>query len=481
MEMLTKILWRIFLLTILIFFCIQSVHADIELPPESYKKITKNGEFVFVMLSPGIENCEGYIQSGLYKNNGSKIPLWTVGWNAGDIEISSDGNHLIRKGFWASSYGDEAVSFFTNGKLLKSYTIDDLVHFPCLMPHTASHFMWCLYEGFSDSNLTHSICTLHGEYYVFDVKTGKIISSCWIYLWIFILSLIILFGTRLLISKYVYLFFIGCIGLIVFYFVGFFQALVVIIGLWVAGIFIAKFFDPSFPWSIKYLTKINNISKTSKAIVFLCLIIVASATLYAIKYKFFRGGTIDVTPSESLNCLGTKKLASEKEIVTNNKNGFQGQQKEGDISNRFQLNPDGTITNLLTGETLDRFVNNADGTVTDLLTNLMWLQQPNQEPVVYKEAVEFCWYLAHHGYNDWRLPTIEELKGITDQKQQNPALPQNHPFSGIKTYALYWSTSEHKFGPEYVYGMSLWYGKITYIKKTNEGFIWPVRNTQLQN
>ena len=316
MKMPIKILWRIFLLTLLIFSCNQSVRADSVAPPRPYKKISKNGEFAFVMLVPStqicgflngyIQNCGGYTQSGLYRNNGDETPFWTIGWYAYDIEISSDGQHLIRKGPWAGSYDDEAISFFKNGKILKSYTINDLVHFPWLMPHSVSHFMWRSYEGFKDSSQTYIIHTLHGEHYIFDVKTGKVIFSCWIYLWILILFLPVLFSIRLLVSKNVYLFCIACIGITVLLFVSFFSALVVFIGLWATGRFISTLSDPSFQWSIKYLTKVNSIPKTSKTILFFCVIVAAAGILGAIHYKFFQSSSIDSIPSESLNCAKTK-------------------------------------------------------------------------------------------------------------------------------------------------------------------------------
>jgi hypothetical protein len=145
------------------------------------------------------------------------------------------------------------------------------------------------------------------------------------------------------------------------------------------------------------------------------------------------------------------------------------------VKRRYKKNKDGTITDNLNGKTTTRFVNNKDGTVTDLLTSLMWMQRPKQVALNYEEAVEYCRNLKHKGMSGWRLPTISELKRISDKKHQNPALPPNNPFTGILTHLGYWSKSKHKFGPSYVYQMNLWYGRASQLKKVENAIVWPVR------
>lgn len=127
----------------------------------------------------------------------------------------------------------------------------------------------------------------------------------------------------------------------------------------------------------------------------------------------------------------------------------------------------------------NRFVDNQDGTITDLRTNLMWMKTPNEAAKTYKDAVDYCRNLKHNGLTGWRLPTIAELKKIVDKKQRNPALPKNHPFSGIITHIMYWSKTDHKFSPEFVYSMNFWHGKVTYLKKIYKAMTWPVRDIQL--
>ncbi len=145
------------------------------------------------------------------------------------------------------------------------------------------------------------------------------------------------------------------------------------------------------------------------------------------------------------------------------------------VKDRYKYNDDGTLTDLITGKTKNRFVDNGDGTVTDMVTSLMWLKQPKQIALDWDKAVTYCRNLDYKGYTGWRLPTITELRDIRDKKQQNPALPIGHPFTGVLTHIGYWSKSKHKFGPKYVYQMNLWYGKIGYQKKDGIAIVWPVR------
>jgi len=123
----------------------------------------------------------------------------------------------------------------------------------------------------------------------------------------------------------------------------------------------------------------------------------------------------------------------------------------------------------------DRFVDHGNGTVTDKSTLLMWTKAPKTMPDTYENAVNYCRNLNIGGICCWRLPTIEEWKMIVDKTQQNPALPQGHPFGAIHTSIGYWSKTSHRFGPQYMYQMKLWYGKAGYMNKSQRALVWPVR------
>lgn len=150
------------------------------------------------------------------------------------------------------------------------------------------------------------------------------------------------------------------------------------------------------------------------------------------------------------------------------------------IKRRYKNNKDGTVTDLITGKIRDRFLDHGDGTITDLATNLMRPKKPKQIAVTYEEATEYCRDLEIKGHTGWRLPTLTEWKRFVDKSNQNPSLPNGHPFSSVLTHVDYWTKSKHKFGSQYVYKISLWTGKEGYLNKKKDSIVWPVRYAELE-
>jgi hypothetical protein len=178
--------------------------------------------------------------------------------------------------------------------------------------------------------------------------------------------------------------------------------------------------------------------------------------------------------SKNIENAGTLSFS----MIPRNKDDVEGGIKTSSVTVQekgFKYNPDGTITDLVSGKVQKRFVDNNDGTVTDLLTNVMWMKEPKTVALTWDEAVEYCRNLEIKGQTGWRLPTIAELEKLVDPKQQNPALPPGHPFSNVYTHVGYWTKTRHKFGPQYVYQMNIWYGKSEHKKKSENSIVWPVK------
>jgi len=162
--------------------------------PYSYLTPSTNNKFVFVMIGPkadiptdsrwpdkDMERTRQiqsqYATSGLYTNDGSTKPLWEISEYSNKVFVSSDGVHLVRPAFWPSPYSDEALSFYENGKVVRSYRVKDLVDFPWFLPGGHGHFDWKRNITFDDQNGKLIVDTPHLDHYVFDLKTGNIVSA----------------------------------------------------------------------------------------------------------------------------------------------------------------------------------------------------------------------------------------------------------------------------------------------------------------
>jgi hypothetical protein len=57
----------------------------------------------------------------------------------------------------------------------------------------------------------------------------------------------------------------------------------------------------------------------------------------------------------------------------------------------------------------------------DLSTGLVWAGKDNATDVNWRQATNYCGDLELAGYSNWRLPTIDELQGITDTSLNAPS------------------------------------------------------------
>ncbi len=195
------------LLAILVALSSKTVaRADKPAPPTTYKITSADDRFVFVMISPDSLETEMsrwneqfkdqikairtvYTKSGLYRNDNSKQPQWTVDWYRHTVAVPSDGIHLVRFGGWPyfrdarkkapdkKALQREALSFLANGKLLREYSIGELVDRPEQLPRTVSHFKWLKSWTLQDPEQRFEAITYDGNRLVFDLKTGKLLKK----------------------------------------------------------------------------------------------------------------------------------------------------------------------------------------------------------------------------------------------------------------------------------------------------------------
>ena len=108
--------------------------------------------------------------------------------------------------------------------------------------------------------------------------------------------------------------------------------------------------------------------------------------------------------------------------------------------------------------------------VTDSVYKLMWQDGEEIYQGTYDEAVKYCENLTFAGFDDWRLPTANELFSITDDTRFNPAI--NKAFKNVayetndkgeKSHSWCWSSTEYTGGSssawfvDFRHGRAYWY------------------------
>lgn len=123
-----------------------------------------------------------YPASGMYRNDGSVEPLWTMGyvsWRQG-ITVANDGRHIVVWGGWPTQYegyANEAFSFYEDGLLTATFRVKELVVDPTRLPHSVSHYEWLDSSQYDHEKNELNIRTSMGEVYRIDVETGQILSA----------------------------------------------------------------------------------------------------------------------------------------------------------------------------------------------------------------------------------------------------------------------------------------------------------------
>jgi len=168
---------------VVVFIINSSASGDSPTRKYSYTKVTKNNKYILVMLRPWarqfVDPKTGkiYKHSGLYKNDGSSTPLWTINWFARTVIPDSDGKHLVRFGPWASSTYDLAVSFYKEGKQINSYRVRDLVKDESKLRRTVSHFFWKVTSEYKEKEKILNVKTVDGQEYNISIANGFIQST----------------------------------------------------------------------------------------------------------------------------------------------------------------------------------------------------------------------------------------------------------------------------------------------------------------
>ena len=146
---------------------------------------------------------------------------------------------------------------------------------------------------------------------------------------------------------------------------------------------------------------------------------------------------------------------------------------------------------------IPRFTIQADtNCVVDNLTGLMWARNANLPGATqsWAQAISFCKNLNYGGHSDWRLPNMNELRGLMNRNYTRPALSntagtakweEGDPFKGVKEYdkgkSYYWVTTTSGGEPGGAWLVTFFNGDISRDnanETTGAGYVWPVRDVK---
>jgi hypothetical protein len=133
------------------------------------------------------------------------------------------------------------------------------------------------------------------------------------------------------------------------------------------------------------------------------------------------------------------------------------------------------------------FTDNGDGTVTDNATGLIWEKLTN-DATIHNVNNSYTWELAFQkiadlnlmrfaGYDDWRLPNLNELLTLVDYGRFGPAINQvfNNNVNSFTRSSLYWSSTSFRYSPANGWYVDFKEGKVKANGKANFHYVRAVR------
>jgi len=127
------------------------------------------------------------------------------------------------------------------------------------------------------------------------------------------------------------------------------------------------------------------------------------------------------------------------------------------------------------GESTKRFIV-LDTIVFDKKSKLIWTIDATMTKIrkYYESAQNYVSEMNYAGYTDWRIPTIEEWRGLIPGKGIKEAFPEGYPFKHILRVGYYWAAKPKT--SDLPSGINVGNGSMTPLNKNNTASIWPVRD-----
>jgi hypothetical protein len=113
------------------------------------------------------------------------------------------------------------------------------------------------------------------------------------------------------------------------------------------------------------------------------------------------------------------------------------------------------------------FTDHGDGTVTHAATGLMWMKCPlgqegadcstgSASTFSWKSALDTAAASGFAGHSDWRLPDVNELRSIVEERCYQPAI--NTAVFPVTPSSYFWSSSPHASNSNYAWLVYFGYG-----------------------
>jgi len=113
-----------------------------------------------------------------------------------------------------------------------------------------------------------------------------------------------------------------------------------------------------------------------------------------------------------------------------------------------------------------RFNRSSVGVLSDNATLLSWEMSSTTKKLNWNKAKRYCKNLKYGSRDDWKLPTIYQLKSLIDYKKYNPATVTN--LINIKISNYYWSSSVDNTDSSLALGILFKDGNDGFRKKIDE-------------
>lgn len=159
--------------------------ADEELAPYTYVVSAPGGRYYFRMVRQkgSRDKGSGVVYAVGNDKNADRVQYTVSGWYAHQVFLSYNGLHLVRLGNWprgrAPSPAHLAIAFYKKGKLVKRYSTAQLIKNHQNVQPSVSHYRYYRKIGGLDPGFGErfSITSVDGVNYLFDIRTGMILSA----------------------------------------------------------------------------------------------------------------------------------------------------------------------------------------------------------------------------------------------------------------------------------------------------------------